>query len=171
MRPDSSQDSVTPTNIDEYARFDKPGDTQQWTGEGEIKQDDITKENCWFSTLARRDFGEQLTPSIDVRVLIRLRGLFPGETLIAEHPAGFHEIQGLPFRQHNLYLITGAKADADGKFFVQFKLATGQTMSIESIHVRAPVRRRKVWTRISAILHQCKIVSAKVLSKLCHRPN
>lgn len=163
MSPDSSQDSITPTNIDEYARFDTPGDTQGWTGGGEIKQDDTANKNCWFSTLARRDFGQQLTPSIDVRVLIRLRGLLPGETLIAEHPAGVHEIQGLPFRQHSSYLITGAKADADGKFFVQFKLATGQTMSIESIQVQAPVRRRKVWTRISAFLHQCKIVSAKVL--------
>lgn len=139
MSPDSSQDTVTPTNIDEYARFDTPGETRGWTGAGEIKQDDIANKYCWFSTLVRRDFGEQLTPSIDVRVLIRLRGLFPGETLIAEHPAGVHEIQGLPFSQHSLYLITGAKAGADGKFFVQFKLATGQTMSIESIQVRAPV--------------------------------
>jgi hypothetical protein len=143
MSPDSSQDSVTPKNIDEYARFDTPGETRGWTGEGEIKQDDIANKNCWFSTLAERDFGQQLPPSIDVRVLIRLRApksdaTEPGATLIATHPAGVHEVKGLPDHQHNSYLITGAKADADGKFFVQFKLATGQTMSIESIQVQAP---------------------------------
>ncbi|MCY1463144.1 hypothetical protein D9M71_809980 [compost metagenome] len=72
-------------------------------------------------------------------MLIRLRGLLPGATLIATHPAGVHEVKGLPDHQHNSYLILGAKADADGKFFVEFKLDTGKEMSIESIEVRAPV--------------------------------
>ena len=139
MCPESSQDSVTPTNIDEYARFDTPGETRGWTGEGEIKRDDIANMYCWFSTDAQRDFGQQLPPSIGVRVLIRLRGLFPGETLIATHPAGDSEIKGLPHRDHSLYMIEGTKADANGRFFVQFRLATGQPMSIESIQVRAPV--------------------------------
>ena len=143
MSPDSSQDSITPTNIDEYARFDTPGDTQGWTGGGEIKQDDTANKNCWFSTLARRDFGQQLAPSIDVRVLIRLRApksdaTEPGATLIATHPAGVHEVKGLPDHQHNSYLILGAKADANGKFFVEFKLDAGKEMSIESIQVQAP---------------------------------
>ncbi|WP_143515906.1 hypothetical protein [Pseudomonas sp. R37(2017)] len=138
MCPKPSQDSVTPTNIDEYARFDTPGETRGWTGEGEIKHDEISNTNCWFSTHAQRDFGQQLPPSVGVRVLIRLRGLFPGETLIATHPAGVGEIKGLPFQQHSLYVIEGAKADASGRFFVQFRLATEQPMSIESIQVRAP---------------------------------
>jgi hypothetical protein len=138
MCPDSSQDSVTAKIIDEYARFDTPGETRGWTGEGEIKKDEVTNENCWFSTRAERDFGQQLPPSTAVWVLIRLRGVFPGETLTAKYPDGVHEVQGLPFRQHNSYLVTGAKADAYGKFFVEFKLTTGQTMSIESIKVLAP---------------------------------
>ncbi|PYY69477.1 hypothetical protein CRX42_16370 [Pseudomonas jessenii] len=139
MCPKSSQDSVTPTNINENARFDTPGETRGWTGEGEIKRDDIVNKHCWFSTDVQRNFGQQLSPSVGVRVLIRLRGLFPGETLIATHPAGVREITGLPFRDQNLYVIEGARADANGGFFVQFRLATRQTMSIESIQVLAPV--------------------------------
>jgi hypothetical protein len=138
MCPDSSQDSVTPTNIDEYARFDTPGETRGWTGEGEIKQDEIANKYCWFSKGVQRDFGQQLPPSIDVQVLIRLRGIFPGETLIATHSAGEHKITGLPFGKHSLYSITGAKADANGGFRVCFELATKQPMSIESIQVLAP---------------------------------
>ncbi|POF43664.1 hypothetical protein B0D71_02275 [Pseudomonas laurylsulfativorans] len=139
MCPESPQDSVAPTNINEYVRFDTPGETGGWTGEGEVRRDDIANMYCWFSTDAQRDFGQQLPPSVDVRVLIRLRGLFPGETLIATHPAGVGEIKGMPFREHSLYLIQGAKADANGGFFMQFRLATGQTMSIESIQILAPV--------------------------------
>lgn len=139
MCPDSSQDCAASTNIDENARFDTPGETLGWTGEGEIKQDDIANKYCWFSKDARRDFGQQLPPSIDVRVLIRLRGLLADEILIARHPAGVREIKEVSVQQHSLYQIEGAKAGADGVFFVHFSLTSGRTMSIESIQVRAPV--------------------------------
>ena len=139
MCPESLQDSVTPTNIRDYARFDTPGETRGWTGDGEIKFDDVTKKYCWFSTNAQRDFGQQLPPSVGVQVRIRLRGLLPNETLIAAHSAGDSEIKGLPNRNHSLYMIDGTKADANGGFLVQFRLATGQPMSIESIEVIAPI--------------------------------
>ena len=139
MCPESLKDSVTPTNFRDYARFDTQGDTRGWTGEGEIKFDDVANKNCWFSTNAQRDFGQQLPPSVGVQVQIRLRGIDSNETLIATHPAGVREIEGLPNGQHNLYVIEGAKADENGGFFVQFRLATEKTMSIESIEVIAPI--------------------------------
>ena len=139
MCPESLQDSVTPTNIREVARFDTPGETWGWTGEGEIEFDAVAEKYCWFSIDAQRDFGQKLAPSAGVHVRIRLRGLLENETLIATHSAGVREIKGLPNKQFNLYLIEGAKADANGRFFVQFKLATKNPMSIESIEVIAPI--------------------------------
>ena len=128
-------------SIDTMAYFNTPGETHGWTGEGEIspdQPDDNPAVNRWFSTGVKRDFGQPFSQQATVRVLIRLRGLLPGETLRGAGPDGVIQerfnIEPVKPTLYEFYL----ESTATGEFCVAFNFASRQTMVIETIQVTGP---------------------------------
>ncbi len=131
----------TPKIINEIAYFSTPGETHGWTGEGEILPDDPTGDgpvNRWFSTEVQRDFGIRFPRQTTVRVVIRLRGELPNETLQCAGLDG--EVQEMPNIEpvkpalYEFYLLSSRI----GEFRVAFKLASKRKMVIQNIQVQGP---------------------------------
>lgn len=133
--------TATPRAINEFSRFEIPGETFGWTGEGQIHIDNYDKQSRWFSTSVNRDWGKALTGAADVEVVIRLRGEQAGETLVAIHPEGTGRLNDISVEKPSLYRFY-IRSTATGEVWVSFKFDSNRKMVIESISVLGPVRKK-----------------------------
>ncbi|QHF45201.1 hypothetical protein PspS35_15940 [Pseudomonas sp. S35] len=128
----------TPLFIDEFSKFDTPGQTWSWTGEGEIQIDDFDGNYRWLSNSVARDFGKVLNGSAKVYLTVRLRGRLPNETLVAVHHGNTWRIPGISNSQFGSYRFELMSTD-DGELSVSVHFETRQHMVIESIMTKGPV--------------------------------
>lgn len=134
--------STAPFAINESMRFDKPGDTWNWTGEGEIYADEYDGQHRWFSRGVARDWGRPLTGLEDVELTIRLRGDRTGETLVATHPGGSDELHNIAPWKPSLYRFY-LRSTVTGEVSVRLNFKSNQIMVIDTITVIGPVRPRR----------------------------
>ncbi|WP_073525082.1 hypothetical protein [Pseudomonas fluorescens] len=132
---------ATPLAINESRRFETPGETFGWTGEGQIHIDNYDHQNRWFSTWVNRDWGKALTGLEDVEVSIRLRGEHANETLIATHPGGTETLDNLSAEKPSLYRFF-IRSTVIGEVWVSFKLTSNRKMVIDTINVLGPVQEK-----------------------------
>ncbi|WP_044273515.1 hypothetical protein [Pseudomonas fluorescens] len=148
--------STTVFAINESTRFDIPGDTWSWTGEGKIYEDDYDNQYRWFSRAVARDWGRALTGLEDIQLTIRLRGEQTGETLIATHPGGSEELHNITPGKPALYRFY-LRSTVTGDVSVRLNFKSNRIMVIDTINVIGPVSPwRRIFGRFFRLLNSHK---------------
>lgn len=124
--------------IDESMRFNQPGNTWSWTGQGDILKDTYDGQNRWFSTGVNRDWGLGLNGLEDLQLTIRLRADQPGETLVVTHPGGTAELDDITTEKPSLYRFY-LRSTMTGEVSAHLHFKSNRTMVIDTINAFGPV--------------------------------
>ncbi|MEW5714788.1 hypothetical protein AB1462_20830 [Pseudomonas sp. SB113] len=126
--------------INHRVAFGHDGDRYGWTGGGSIIDDDVSGRTAWFVQKASRAFTETLPPHSNLTVILYCRVRLPGSTLKATHSGGtYYSTSEMVTTQMSTYWVRNAKADAAGKFWIDFETDNGQSLRIHQIEVMGPV--------------------------------